>query len=227
MAELREKCVMELGLNKALDQHWKDCDKLLRQVDAKDSIFELERIRKVLISRFESRNVDPMEARYPGKRTRRDKKLLKADIDKLIEPVKDFESFENLKRLYYGAAAMDMYQRHNLEMRKRAARKHREAYLIKERLRSEIRELEIKVDRARREKWCAEDLHLWEPHRLPNTERKDLALHGGPRSLDLFDERCEESSGMARLVHALQVSPVAYEIVSLGRTYSDAISKDF
>lgn len=228
IAELREKCILELGLNKALDQHWKDCDTLMRQVEAKDSIFELERIRKLVLARLLDGKVAEIEGHYPGKRSRHDRKLYHADIASLIEPVKEFDNFENLKRLYYATAAMDMYQRHNHDLRKKLVRHHRDSFFVKQKLRHDIADLEEKIDRARREKWCSENVNLWEPHRLPNTERKILAINGGPQSIDIDeDERCEESSGMARLVRKLQLTPLAYEVAALGKAHSDAISESF
>lgn len=241
---LRKRCIAELSLNEALDGHWRDADALMRQVDAKDSIFELERLRKLIIGRFVDSKIARLEVNFPanadGKRSADDERLYQQDFAEAVQGAKDFGDEHNLRRLYYAAATMDMLRRHNRQLRKQLRHEDREAAWEQARLRRKVRELQTEIRHAEREKWCLDGIKLWEPHRYARSEPKVLALArtsereeedekqqrwrrgGGPKSLLSSPERC--GKGLVRLVGKLQVTPDDYA-VQQGRTFTDAIAR--
>mmetsp|Transcript_17091 Transcript_17091/g.48842 ORF Transcript_17091/g.48842 Transcript_17091/m.48842 type:complete len:250 (+) Transcript_17091:86-835(+) len=232
---LRERCIHEHAAMEAVERHWADADGLLRQVDAKDSIFELERIRGKILEDFRKNAIAPIETSVPkssaGVRSQSDERFVQNQLKNLLANANGLDDFQLLRRLYFAAATLDVYQRHTRDMMRTLERAHRDHARKMETMREHIETLSRQVHNARRKDWCQQQTKRWRPLGQPETQAKQLAAEGGPRSA-YFDPRVEASGpsacagGIARIVGSLQIDP--YDHTSrMGRSFSDAISRKF
>jgi hypothetical protein len=176
----RAAAIEEHSLMDALMRHWGETDVLLRQHDAKDSIFELERVRKLVLEDFRDHKITPLADGFPrmrsGKMAPRDRKEFERSLHLLLQPAEHMLDTELLRRLFFAATTADMYQRHNKELRHKVALAHRDSVSALRELRLRIAALEQQLKSARRESWCLVQTRLWEPHRNLHFIAKPLVL---------------------------------------------------
>jgi hypothetical protein len=207
-AAARAAAIEEHSLMDALTRHWGETDVLLRQHDAKDSIFELERVRKLVLEDFRDHEITPLADGFPrmrsGKMAPRDRKDLARSLHQLLRPAEHMLDTELLRRLFFAATTADMYRRHNKELRHKVALAHRDGVSVLRELRLRIAALEQQLKRARRESWCLAQTRLWEPHRNLHFIAKPLVLDEQQALVRAAAEQPEQDDSAAAAARPLR-----------------------
>lgn len=190
-------------------------DGLLRKEESKDSIYELEMLKRSIVKRYKSKVLQPWEAKFMDKNKRlirtKEAKGAKSEYDKIMKEVA--VTADELEKMQIAVLSMETYKRLNAKLCKEIARLRAERAEQDEHFQSKIKQLEEDLEVAERSLWCREQVQDWEPERDPSYKTKDLSILGGPRSppRSALLEPTTPGSPSIRLVMGQNKQPLGFD----------------
>ena len=176
---------------------------LLRKVEKKDAIYELETCTERVVSRYREDVLNVLEDMFMNNgrlvKTKDAKDARKQHTQKFKGAVCTENELSVLKSC---VLALETFKRINGRLQLQIDEVESQRQRQTERFQKVHQEIKVDLEEAQRGFWCREQIKQWEPERDPSFQPKTLAIHGGPKSPTIHASTLTPASPTVRLVSA-------------------------